>query len=208
MNYNIFNSTIWKSKLNYPDKNELIKKIEQNYKKNPNQTPKKWKCAVHSSFDNEDTQIPTDLLKIIENKSNEFLDTFDKNSLIPGDYRIFDIWYNAYGKTQFQEPHHHGNSLFSGCYYLKFNKNIHYQTIFYNPNFNLNYSKLKNNSYFCFNPDCEEDDIIFFPSSLKHGTKGVSDCVNIEDLRITISFNIRNSSVCYPEKSNSSMKYS
>jgi hypothetical protein len=46
----------------------------------------------------------------------------------------------------------------------------------------------------------EEDDIIIFPSFLKHGTKGISD-LNTEDIRITISFNISNNSVCY-EKSN------
>ena len=207
MNYNIFNSTIWKSKINYPDKNELIKKIEQNYKKNPNQTPEKWKCILHSSYKNGDNHILTDLLKIIENKANEFLDTFDKNSLILGEYKFSDIWYNAYGKNQFQEPHNHGGAIFSGCYYLKFNKNIHHQTMFYNPNFNIDCSKLENNPYFCFEPDCEEDDIIFFPSFLKHGTKGISDCVNIEDLRITISFNIINSSVCPTPKYIFNMKY-
>lgn len=208
MNYNIFNSTIWKSKINYPDKNELIKKIEQNYNKNPNQTPKNWKCKVHSSFDSEDTQIPDNLLKIIENKSNEFLEIYEKNMGISGEYIINNIWYNAYGKNQFQEPHNHGGAIFSGCYYLKFNKNIHHQTMFYNPNFNLDYSKLENNSYFCFNPDCEEDNIIIFPSLLKHGTSGVIGDMSVEELRITISFNIINSFVCYPQKSNSNMKYS
>jgi hypothetical protein len=207
MKYNIFNSIIWKSKINYLNKNELIKTIEQNYKKNPNQTPKEWKCMVHSSFKLNDNQIPTDLLKIIENKSNKFLDIYEKQLKIKGEYYINNIWYNAYGKHQFQEPHIHGDSLFSGCYYLKFNKNIHHQTTFYNPNFNLDYSKLKGNSYFCFNPDCEEDDIIFFPSFLKHGTQGISD-INAEDIRITISFNITNSFVCYEKSNNNIIKYS
>jgi hypothetical protein len=206
MKYDIFNSIIWKSKINYPNKNELIKIIEQNYKKNPNQTPKGWKCMVHSSFKTKNNQIPTKLLEIIENKSNEFLDRYGKNLGILGEYFINDIWYNAYGKNQFQEPHQHGDALFSGCYYLKFDKNIHHQTTFYNPNFNLDYSKLENNSYFCFDSDCEEDDIIFFPSSLKHGTKGVSD-ISGKDIRITISFNITNSFVRY-EKSNNIIKYS
>jgi hypothetical protein len=196
MTYNIFNSLIWKSKIDYPNKNKLIKIIEENYKKNPHQTPKNWKCAVHSSFKEKNKQIPEDLLKIIEEKSNKFLNTYEDELKINGEYYIKNIWYNAYGKNQFQEPHTHEEALFSGCYYLKFNKNIHHQTTFYNPNYDLDYSKLENNSYFCFTPDCEEDDIIFFPSFLKHGTKGIGD-VNIDDIRITISFNISNSNVCY-----------
>ncbi len=205
---NIFNSTIWKSKIDYPNKNKLIKIIEENYKKNPNQTPKEWKCLVHSSFrkKNKQTQIPEDLLKIVEEKSNKFLNTYEDKLKINGEYCIKNIWYNAYGKNQFQEPHTHGDALFSGCYYLKFNKNIHDQTTFYNPNFNLDYSKLENNSYFCFTPDCEEDDVIIFPSFLKHGTNGISD-LNTEDIRITISFNITNNSVCYEKFNKNIINY-
>lgn len=195
MTYNIFNSTIWKSRIDYPNKKELIKIIEENYKKNPNQIPQGWECVVHSSFKGKNKQIPEDLLKMIEKKSNEFLSICKNKLKINGEYHINNIWYNAYGKNQFQEPHTHRGSVFSGCYYLKFNKNIHHQTTFYNPNFNLDYSKLENNSYFCFSPDCDEDDVIIFPSFLKHGTKGISD-LNTEDIRITISFNISNNSVC------------
>jgi len=206
MEHNIFNSTIWKSKIDYPNKDKLIKIIEENYKKNPNQTPKGWGCILHSSFQKEKTisgDFEDSLLDEIEEKLKQFLKIYVKKINIRGDYIISDIWYNAYSKHQFQEPHTHGAhgaALFSGCYYLKFNKNIHHQTTFCNPNFDLDYSKLENNSYFCFTPDCEEDDVIIFPSFLKHGTKGISD-LNTKDIRITISFNISNNSVCY-EKSN------
>ena len=206
MEHNIFNSTIWKSKIDYPNKNELIKIIEENYKKNPNQTPKGWGCMLHSSFGKEKTisgDFEDSLLDEIEEKLKQFLKIYVKKINIRGDYTISNIWYNAYGKNQFQEPHTHEPALFSGCYYLKFNKDIHHQTTFYNPNFNLDYSKLENNSYFCFTPDCEEDDVIIFPSFLKHGTKGISD-LNTEDIRITVSFNITNYNVCY-EKSNKNM---
>ena len=207
MKYNIFNSMMWKSKINYPNKNQLIKIIQKNYEKNPNQTPKGWKCMLHSSFKTKDNQIPNDLLEIVENKSNEFLDICEKELGMKGEYYISDIWYNAYGANQFQEPHTHGGALFSGCYYLKFNKQFHHQTTFYNPNYNLNYSKLENNSYFCFTPDCEEDDLIIFPSHLKHGTRGIVN-KNCKDIRITISFNIINSSMCCERKDNDIIKYS
>lgn len=190
MNITPFNSNIFKSKLYYDGKNELIKKIKDEYKKYPNQTPKNWMCNIHSSF-GTDYKIPIELTKNIENKFNNFLSDYLNNMKIDGNYYISSIWYNVYGKDEFQEPHDHGNSLFSGCYYLNFNKKIHHPTIFYNPNYNIDYSKLENNSYFCFPVDCEEDDIIFFPSYLKHGTKGIIN-QNCDELRITISFNLNN----------------
>lgn len=197
MEYNIFTSFIWKSKLIYDDKNKLIKIIQERYKKNPNQTPKGWKCSVHSSFKKENNYIPKDLIKLIHDKSSEFLSVYSKKIKLEGKYIINNIWFNAYSGDQFQEPHVHGDALFSGCYYLRFDKKNHDPTTFYNPNFNLNHLKIKNNPYFCINLDCEEDDIIFFPSFLKHGTGGLKNKTTLNNLRITISFNILNSDVCY-----------
>jgi uncharacterized protein (TIGR02466 family) len=131
----------------------------------------------------------------LKKKIIEFLEDCPIGLKIRGTYILSQIWYNIYGKNHFQEPHNHGNSLFSGCYYLKINKDIHHQTTFYNPNFNLDYSKVEQNSYFCFTPDCDEDDLIIFPSFLKHGTKGIKKNSSNE-LRITISFNIINPDIC------------
>jgi len=196
MNYNIFNSLIWKSKINYNKKFELIQNLTDTYNQDKNLLTKNWDCLVHSSFQNQENgKIPEDLLDIIEKKIIEFLEDCPDELKIRGTYILSEIWYNIYGKNNFQEPHTHGNSLFSGCYYLKLNKDVHHQTTFYNPNFNLDYSKLEENPYFCFTPDCEEDDLIIFPSFLKHGTKGVKkNCSN--DLIITISFNIINPDIC------------
>lgn len=195
MKYNLFDSYIWKSKINYEKKDTLIKNLTEDYNKNKNRFVPRWECFVYSSYssinDQENNKIPEDLLDIIEKKLKEFLEDCPNELKIRGTYNISDIWYNIYDKNYFQEPHTHGNNLFSGCYYLKFDKNIHHQTTFYNPNFNLDYSKVKNNPYFCFSPDCEEDDIIFFPSNLKHGTQGLKK-KSSSDLRITISFNVIN----------------
>jgi uncharacterized protein (TIGR02466 family) len=200
MKFNIFDSLIWKSKINYNKKNELIKNLINTYNENPNALTSKWDCLVHSSFDNQENgKIPEDLLDIIEKKIIEFLEDCPDELKIRGTYILSEIWYNIYGKNQFQEPHTHGNALFSGCYYLKLNTDIHHQTTFYNPNFNLDYSKLEENPYFCFTPDCDEDDLIIFPSYLKHATKGVKKNFSNE-LRITISFNIINPDICLDNK--------
>jgi len=194
MKYNLFNSYVWKSKINYNKKDFLINDLIEDYNKNKNNLTPNWNCLVYSSFKKEQDKIPEDLLDIIEIKIREFLDNAPDKLKIKGTYILSEIWYNIYDKHHFQEPHTHGDALFSGCYYLKFNKENHHQTIFYNPNFNIDYSKVEDNSYFSFSPDCEEDDLIIFPSNLKHGTKGLKNCSN--GLRITISFNIINPDIC------------
>ena len=203
MKYNIFDSYVWKSKINYNKKLELIQNLTDSYNENKN-LPTKYSNnpvhAVYSSFDNqENVKIPEDLLDIIEKKITEFLKECPIELQIKGTYILSEIWYNIYGQNHFRAPHTHGTALFSGCYYLKLNKDIHHQTTFYNPNFNLDYSKIEENPYFCFTPDCEEDDLIIFPAFLKHGTKGIKkNCSN--ELRMTISFNIINPDICMDNK--------
>lgn len=207
MKYNLFDSYIWKSKLNYNKKTELIENLIEYYNKNKNNFTPNWDCLVYSSFkDKEQDKIPNDLLDIIQEKIKEFLEDCPKQLKIKGTYIITSIWYNIYDKNYFQEPHNHGNSLFSGCYYLKFNKEHHHQTTFYNPNFNVDYSKLEYNSYFLFSPNCEEDDLIIFPSNLYHGTKGIKDYSN--ELRITISFNVINPDIKITKIKNKELHYS
>jgi uncharacterized protein (TIGR02466 family) len=196
MDYDIFNSMIWKSKINYKRKNELIENLIKDYNENKNNVTPNWNCLVYSSFGNrENGKIPEDLLDIIQKKIIEFLEDCPNELKIGSTYILSEIWYNIYDKNHFQEPHTHRRSLFSGCYYLKLNKDIHHQTTFYNPNFDLDYSKLEDNPYFCFSPDCEEGDLIIFPSNLKHGTKGLKKICS-DELRITISFNVRDPNIC------------
>ena len=199
MKYNLFDSYIWKSKVKYDNKEKLIKTISEEFYKNRNKLTPRWKCFVYSSYNDPKQNIPSDLLDIIQEKIREYIINCPKELRIKGKYILKEVWYNVYEKNYFQEPHDHGEALFSGCYYLKFNKDIHHQTIFYNPNYNIDYEKLKENSYFSFEPDCEEDDLIIFPSKLKHGTKGIKQKTS-DNLRITISFNITNSNICLDTK--------
>lgn len=209
MHSNIFTSFIWKDKINYPYKNNLIHLIEKEYIKNISKKPKNWKCNVHSSA-GDDEFLLKNLRPYIEKSLNIFLENHEKEMNIHGQYFLDELWYNVYGPHQFQELHTHGNSLFSGCYYLKFDKEKHHQTMFYNPNFyNLEFFKLESNSYFCHSPDCEEDDIIIFPSNLSHKTNGIMENINYshKDLRITISFNVSNSTTCKKFKNNNTITY-
>ncbi len=199
MKHKLFDTFIWKSKINYKQKDKLKEKLLKDFSENKNNFVTGWDCFVHSSFlDQEKNTLPEDLLDIIQGKVTEYLDECPDELKIKGTYIISNIWYNIYEKNYFQEPHVH-NSLFSGCYYLKFNKEKHHQTTFYNPNYKLNYSKVEESSYFCFESDCEEDDIIIFPSNLMHGTKGLKE-KSSEESRITVSFNVVNPNIALNEQ--------
>ena len=192
MKETLFNSYIWKSKVKYENKNTLTETISKDFRENRHRLTPRWGCLVYSSFDNKgDVKIPEDFLDIIDKKFAEFLNDFPEMREIGGNYILHECWYNVYENNYYQEPHSHEPSTFSGCYYLKFNKKIHHQTYFYNPNFNSEYDCLTDNPFFCNHLECDEDDIIIFPSNLRHGTKGMRD-KHFDDLRITISFNIRN----------------
>ena len=207
MKFNLFDSYIWKSKVKYDNKENLVKTLSEDFYKNKNKLTPSWDCFVYSSFkDLEQNKIPEDLLDILEEKIYEYINNCPEELRIKGKYILNEIWYNIYEKNYFQEPHNHGTALFSGCYYLKFNKKKHCQTTFYNPNYDLDYKNINQNSYFCFEPDCEENDLIIFPSNLKHGTKGLKD-KNSNELRITISFNITNTDMCFTND-NSGVSYS
>ena len=65
---------------------------------------------------------------------------------------------------------------------------------------------MEENSYFCFEPNCEEDDIVIFPSNLKHGTKGLKNNSSNE-LRITIAFNVMNPDICLDKKIQDRVSY-
>jgi uncharacterized protein (TIGR02466 family) len=201
MNKTLFQTKIWKSRIDFIDKKNLIEKYEKEYLKNPKKIPNGWQCDIHSSFSTNTNNfksgyIPNQLICLIEDKIDEFLEY--NNLLCKENYYISNIWFNIYKENQFQEPHTHGTSLFSGCYYLKFNKMIHEQTIFYNPNFNINYKKVEDIDYFFSDLDCNEDDIIIFPSNVKHGTKGLKK--KCDESRITISFNVENNFSNFNEK--------
>lgn len=208
MKYNLFDSYIWKSKVKYKNKDNLIQTLSEEFYKNRNKLKSGWKCFVYSTYnDPKQNSIPEDLLDIVEGKIYEYINNCPEELKIKGKYYLYQIWYNVYEKNYFQEPHAHRGSLFSGCYYLKFNKNIHHQTTFYNPNYDIDYKKIEQNSYFCFEPDCEEDDLIIFPSNLRHGTKGLKD-INSDELRITISFNIANTDMCFSKDDKNGVSYS
>lgn len=182
----LFETSIFKFQIKLQNKEEIIKIIKNKYSKNPYLMPKYWNCNIHSSFTKKGGDyFLNDISHVIMKKFNLIKENFDINY---GNYLIKNIWYNVYDKNQYQEIHDHGDSFYSGVYYLKISK-CHNGTIFCNPNHLINFSKVEKNEKFVKSIDIEEEDLIFFPSYLRHGVLPSKEC---EDLRITISFNIIN----------------
>lgn len=193
----LFKNSFWKSKLDYQNKDNFIEFIIDEYKKSPSMTPKGWNCDVHSSFERSTNKtkdynnIPQELILLIEKKCSEFLDEIEIN--LEENFYVESCWYNAYTNNQYQEIHNHSmGTLFSGIYYLKYDKSCHSKTEFLNNHFNLNYfdnkivNKLEKNKLFCSSVEIEEDDIFIFPSNVWHRVKPS----NSDQIRITVSFNV------------------
>jgi uncharacterized protein (TIGR02466 family) len=166
----------------------FIKSLLENYdKKNPNR-PANWDCLVDSSInvENEKRTIPkyilTEIEKIIKKFEISLNNSFFKN------LHISHCWYNIYSKNMYQEIHAHCPSLFSGCFYLKYNKKVHTSTVFYNNNFPIDYqnSEFADVELIQYVPDVDQNTIIIFPSNMPHEVKPQTT----DEERITISFNI------------------
>lgn len=191
---NLFSPFYYKSVFNehYRVRTVLLNHIKQKYEENPNNQPSSWSCRVHTSQSKEDP-----IFEKVKGYYRNATDFFLKQINFP-DSRIdiSEMWYNAYGKGQWQESHtHHGNEdvYFSAVHFLKYDKNIHppltmnnLNRVLMEPRFEGRQSSL---DYWNMskNIEVEEGDIIFFPSLLEHQ-------VNIQEtdeLRITVSFNVK-----------------
>lgn len=192
-----FGSGIYKDQLVYPNKQQLIDKITKRYLEQNTLKPQSWDENVHTSivYDKCKTLheyftksfIPQDLVDLIDQKLQDLIQQENLDSV--GKFHISEMWYNAYTCGQYQHMHKHSNSInnmFSGIYYLKFNKQEHTSTRFYNPAFEIDFDKVRHSKYFCFFPTVQEDDLIIFPSDIGHDVPAQYS----SDLRITVSFNV------------------
>ena len=93
---------------------------------------------------------------------------------------ISKMWYSLYENGMETLSHNH-IADFSGVYYLKFDKETHNKTFFGNKNFIKQPKK-----EIVFEPDLDENDLLFFPSGYLHGSKKHIG----NDYRIIIAFDI------------------
>lgn len=193
----MFRPAFLHTKLNYTGRDQLIEQISAEYEKAPTRKPASWEENVHTSilydgYENnldyfQKAGIPLDLVTETDKLVQAFVSDLGIADI--GTFYIAEMWYNAYANAQFQQMHKHSNQsnmMFSGVYYMKFNKEEHSATRFYNPQFEVNFETLRENSFFVTTPEINENDVIIFPSDVGHDVTAQ----NSQDLRITVAFNV------------------
>jgi hypothetical protein len=194
MLYSIFAPFYYKSKFEGHDdvKSLLLDHIVEQYQKNPSNQPKKWTCNVHTSHGTYDEK----LFSVKNTYEKGIIPFFEEIKMPSVEADISELWFNAYGKGQWQENHHHHgvsqDLYFSAVHFLKYDKSIHPPLVMNNMNRILvtPYSVGRKTRLDYWNVDeaidVEEGDLLIFPTFMEHQ-------VNIqetEELRITVSFNI------------------
>jgi uncharacterized protein (TIGR02466 family) len=164
---------------------EEIEKLKFKIKKGGNN----WNTDVYNtceSYDLQKNKILKKLCKKVEEHTNLFAKNFNSNHA----YKISDSWFNYYNKNDFQETHHHANSIFSAVYFFTKPQNSG-KLSFENP-IEPDMLPLKNiteiNNLNCLscNYDCMPKTLIIFRSNIRHMvSRG-----NNESPRITAAFNL------------------
>jgi uncharacterized protein (TIGR02466 family) len=149
-----------------------------------------WNTDVYNTCDTYDLR-KNKILKNLCKKIEEHTNIFAKQLNSQHNYKITDCWFNYYNKNDFQETHHHANSIFSAVYFFTNPKNCGVLS-FENP-IEPDMLPLKNitefnnlNSLACnYNPLPKT--LIIFRSNIRHM---VSRGDNV-DPRITAAFNLQ-----------------
>lgn len=193
----MFQNPFLHTRLDWSGREHLIQTIQAKYNKQPLRKPSSWADNVHTSILYGDYKnnidyfqkagIPLDLVTELDKIVQAFV--HDLGIVDVGQFYIAEMWYNAYSNSQFQHMHKHSNQnnmMFSGVYYMKFNEAEHSATRFYNPHFEIDFTKVQDNQFFVTKPALKENDVLIFPSDVGHDVEEQ----NSKDLRITVAFNV------------------
>ena len=189
------------------DKKKIIKTISSNYKKQKirNLWGNKgfFKTDIHHSLDDELNNkfkiVNYSKLIICYNKLiKTYLSLLTNKSF---SYNFDIVNYTAVKHNSYMAPHLHINSDFSMTHYISFDEKQHVPTIFLNPyffsglvkdeekiqNFIGKNDSINSWTYPEWMHPTKENDVMFFPSALKHYARNTDS----KKLRIVISVNIR-----------------
>jgi len=187
-------------------KEKIIKLITSNYNKSPlrNEWEKgsMYKSILHHSYgDNENKKFNKINFEFLIPHYKKIIESFCKEMKVANKYKYtFKIVnYTASKEETFMRFHIHEDSNFSMVHYLKFNNKKHVPTIFESPYYFNDLLPYRNNFKIFSKEDHKnlwyekefvintiEDDVVIFPSVLKHGI--IQKKTN--ELRITIASNI------------------
>jgi len=154
MQVNIFSIPIFIGNINA----EKLKFKEQIFDKT-------WASNTPSSFAHSENTF------LLEDASQDYLAKIIKNLLFdkikcPCEFKISRIWTNKYEKNDYQEEHTHPGAQFS---FIVYSNVVESKTVFISEYKPLNESYyLENIIESTFNVPCRSNQIVIFPSFLKH----------------------------------------
>lgn len=210
---NLFSSLLYKDKidpLSY-NKSDIVDVILKNYKKDETKSRNNWdnRSDLHHYYADWDNNyydpLPLDQLALIyEDKVKQFIAGLQLSQNIEYNWSIENIAVN----TRHMAEHDHlgftdnYEGVFSAIHYINYDKIQHGPTNFFNPlmfaQFNcftntmsqiLDSENQDNSAYFkSWSIDCNEDDLLIFPSYLKHD---VTSNVETSKHRIVSALNIK-----------------
>lgn len=193
MIHNIFSPFYYQTKVTNHEKvkSVLLEHITEKHRENPNNQPESWSCKVHTSQSKFDEKLQS----IKDLYDDDIISFFNEIKMPMVTCDVNDIWFNAYGKGQWQESHHHHgnpNVYFSAVHFLKYDKEVHPPLIMNNTNRLLmtpcDIGRSTSLDYWTLDKTilAEEGDLIIFPSFMEHQV----NVQETDELRLTVSFNI------------------
>lgn len=209
----IFSLPVYKYNIdkNCYNKKEIIKTIEDNYKKE--KTRNNWEVDnslkqsnlhhIHGDWDNKKFKEPNykKIIPIYEKVISNFLN--DLNLKRPVKFNFQIVNYTCMTSSQYMKYHYHPDCDFTAVHYIKFNTEKHHPTLYENSHSFAYFTKdlrpklndilddkdssnsWYHNSYFL---KIEEDDICISPSFLFHSVPSQKET---NETRITLVLNIK-----------------
>lgn len=184
------------------DKTGLISVIEHNYRKNPVRNAQPELGTLHHSIRDEENpnfSTPNYPMGVYAEKISEYLSSLH---LKPNTkFKFYIINYSCNSNNVNMQSHFHGDCDFAAVHYVQFDKLHHKSTRFNSPFYWKDYKDYIRPNLYEYLPndygnswwydwwelDTNEDDIVFFPSLLKHEVVAHH---NSNKFRITVAMNI------------------
>jgi len=178
-------------------KKRCVPKLIELFNKEPNRKAK-WATMCHTWQVGFNDIIPNHF-EYIQKEVDVAIEQYCRFLNLPPFKYEKTGWFNVHDSNMYQEVHNHIPAIFSGIYYMQFDKSKDSQVIFRNPSETflslmagskvpINNPTLLQQSLFDNTFTIEEGDLILFPASLNHLVPKAKQ--PHDELRVTLSFNV------------------
>ena len=178
-------------------KEKSVPKLIELFKKEPDKKAK-WATMCHTWQAGFNDIVPN-YFECIQKEVDVAIEEYCRSLGLPPFRYEKTGWFNVHDSSMYQEVHNHIPAIFSGIYYIQFDKTKDSQVIFRNPSETflslmagskvpISNPALLQHTLFDTNFILEEGDLILFPASLDHLVPKAKQ--PHDGLRVTLSFNV------------------